>query len=460
MSYNPSNTYRCTIIRGKAQKEIEDYIPLYCNLISSICPCDIEEFQSLFDDEFSIHLYGRLYAEETKSHQKVVRNHRTEIAGKLYSLYYYEENKVFESPLCKLFMETGNTPALFKSLCLNFQFPNGSQKLQQTVKNNILAKLRIKPYHYVLQLLHLARRKSVVLTQKDIGVYVLNSRDVLQGIATPQEVLERIVADRKHNVLPYQLKGNSKEFQHIREQLNFLVLANLISINDKNKEITLNIFEPILKTFLNESYTGIWEGVYKAYNPAEDHVEKTLESAWMKYASTIKCKKSLLTKMSFEYIGGEKLRTYSTQEIGDAGELAVIDYEERRLRDLGALTPKVEWVGKKRGIGYDVKSNVNFPQGISESRFIEVKATTRITNPDSNSLKWLIKFALTRNEYYAAEKYQDKFYIYIIFLSAKNKSLFVIHNPHKKFREGTLELSAPKYDAKISAENIDAKIQL
>lgn len=456
MSYNPHNQFRCTIIRGKAQKEIEDYIPLYCNLISSICPCEVKEFEAVFNNEFSLHLYGRLFAEETKAHKKVIVNHRTEIAGKLYSLYYFEENHVIESPLCKLFIETGNIPALFKSLCLNFQFPNGSQKLQQTVKKNICAGLRLRPYHFILQLLEHARRKKVDLSAKDVGIYVLNSYDVLQGKVSPKEVLNYILRDRANNTLPYLLKGTSKDFQHIREQLNFLVLANLISINGGEKKITLNTSEPILKVFLNEPYNEIWEDVYTSYDAANDHVSPTLESAWMKYASTIRCKKQLLTQMSFEYVGGKELRTYSTQEIGDEGELVVVDYEKNRLVRLGIENPDVKWVGKKRGIGYDVESS----KSSDECRYIEVKATTRITNPDIKSINWLIKFAITRNEFYAAERYKDKFYIYIVFLSARNKSLFVIQNPYKKFKDGTLELSAPKYDAKISAEHVDAKIIL
>lgn len=462
MSYDPLRKYRCTIIRGKAQKEVEDLIPLYCQIIHSLCPCPKNEFKDSFDNELSYHMYGKPFDVESKAHKKVIRNHRTEIAGKLYSLYCFEDDKVLESPLCKFFLETRNLPALFKCLCLNFQFPNGSQKLQQTVKDNIVQGLHLKPYHFILQLLKLAYDKGVSLTCKEVGIYVLNSLDVLQGKVKPLEVLTRIIQDRG-NGIPYKLNASSKDYQHIREQINFLTLANLVTVveDGKDKFIKLNTNEPILKTFLKESYTNIWNVVYEFYDASTDYVNRSLESEWMKYASTIRHSKKVLTQISFEYVGGEKLKTYSTKEIGDEGELLVLDFEKNRLLELGVDNPDVKWVAKQKGIGYDVQSIGRKVSGNTiPNRYIEVKSTTRITTPDEKSMKWMFKFCLTRNEWYAAEKYKEHFYIYIVSLSALNKSLFVIENPFEKYQNGQLFLSAPTYDAKISAEYVDNKIQL
>ena len=44
MSYNSEEQYRCTIIRGKAQAEIEDLLPAYAKIIVSACPCDKKNF--------------------------------------------------------------------------------------------------------------------------------------------------------------------------------------------------------------------------------------------------------------------------------------------------------------------------------------------------------------------------------------------------------------------------------
>lgn len=462
MSYDPLRKYRCTIIRGKAQKEIEDLIPQYCQIIHSLCPCDTDDFKTTFDDELSRLMYDNTPFEElSDGHKKVIRNHRTEIAGKLYALYYIEEGRAIESPLCKLYVETGNIPALFKSLCLNFQFPNGSQKLQQTVKDNILAGLRLRPYHFILQLLHLANKKKLSLTCKEIGVYVLNSLDVLQGKVTPLEVLTRIIKDKANGCgLPYKLMATSKDYQHIREQINFLSLANLICVEGRENMIKLNTEEPILKTFLKESYTDIWERVYEAYDADTNYVSRSLETEWMKHVSTIRVSKKALTLLSFEFVGGEKLRTYSTKEIGDQGESIVVDFEKKRLIELGISDPNVKWVASQKGLGYDVESVGLVESGVQiPSRFIEVKATTRITKPDSQSLKLMFSFNLTRNEWHAAETYLDEFYIYVVSLSRLNRTIYMFKNPYKKYHEGKLSLSAPTYNVKISTEHIDSKMK-
>ena len=44
--YNPENQYRCTIIRGKSQTDMEDLLPLYANMVHKFCPCEEEQFKT------------------------------------------------------------------------------------------------------------------------------------------------------------------------------------------------------------------------------------------------------------------------------------------------------------------------------------------------------------------------------------------------------------------------------
>ena len=37
--YIPEHQYRCTIIRGKSQTDMEDLLPLYANIVHKYCPC-------------------------------------------------------------------------------------------------------------------------------------------------------------------------------------------------------------------------------------------------------------------------------------------------------------------------------------------------------------------------------------------------------------------------------------
>ena len=46
MNYIPEHQYRCTIIRGKSQTDMEDLLPLYANMVHKFCPCTENEFKS------------------------------------------------------------------------------------------------------------------------------------------------------------------------------------------------------------------------------------------------------------------------------------------------------------------------------------------------------------------------------------------------------------------------------
>ena len=55
--YNPENQYRCTIIRGKSQTEMEDLLPLYANIVHKYCPCNEEAFRRSAYSDLSYALF-------------------------------------------------------------------------------------------------------------------------------------------------------------------------------------------------------------------------------------------------------------------------------------------------------------------------------------------------------------------------------------------------------------------
>ena len=73
--YDHTKQYRCTIIRGKSQKEMDDFLPVYAKVIDEICPCSESEFESLFNNAFV------RFLPESERIKKTMDNHRTEIAG-------------------------------------------------------------------------------------------------------------------------------------------------------------------------------------------------------------------------------------------------------------------------------------------------------------------------------------------------------------------------------------------
>ena len=94
------------------------------------------------------------------------------------------------------------------------------------------------------------------------------------------------------------------------------------------------------------------------------------------------------------------------RELGLAGELAVLDYEVRRLESAGKpkLAARIDHVSRSQGdgLGYDVLS---FDESGKE-RFIEVKTTRR-------RKEW--PFLVTRNEVDFSREAMEQFHLYRVF---------------------------------------------
>ena len=120
--FNPDIQYRCTIIRGKAQKELDNLLLAYATIVAEICPCTKEVFDQEFNERLSQIIYNNDFENLGENNKKTIRNHITEVAGKLFGLFYFDEQYVYESPSNERLLIDNDQPAFFKNLCLNFQF--------------------------------------------------------------------------------------------------------------------------------------------------------------------------------------------------------------------------------------------------------------------------------------------------------------------------------------------------
>ena len=224
--YNPDIQYRCTIIRGKSISRMDDYLPIYAEILSEICPISAKNFAKDFDDRLSKYI---------KDDSKTIKNHRTENVDKLLGLVYEKEDIIYLSDRTRKYLEDNDQPALFKNVCFQFQLPNGSQKIN-TVIDKIQNKISFKPYHFILLLLQKAQQNNIVLTKHEIGYYVLNSLQVLQGKISAEEVLKTILSDRTNKITKKVAitKNYAWDYQHINEQFDYLKLANLIREDGSN----------------------------------------------------------------------------------------------------------------------------------------------------------------------------------------------------------------------------------
>lgn len=461
--YNHEHQYRCTIIRGKNKKDIDDLLPAYALIISDICPCEKE----IFEDQFNKRL--KKYLPLDKQTDKTLNNHRTEIAGKLFGMYYaiYQEDSVmvYSSERTLKFLEDNDQPAFFKDVCYKMQFPNGMSK-PNTVRKLMNDQISIRQYCYLLKVLALAKYSNISLTKNDIGYYILNNLDVLQRKAAPAEVIEQIVKDKKNGIeRKVHIESNNLSFdvQHINEQINYLELANLVIVNDKEVSVNPNEMETI-ELFADE-YNS--EPLFNCYSYNFDTIEgrKEFLQDWNKYFATLSTisdrfatsARALTITPDIASADKKKSTTDNKVELGDEGEEFIFEYEKKRVASFNArLVNKVIALGKQKGLGYDIQSVVAEPGEKSEYvKYIEVKTTKRVTAPDIDSTTWFDTLNITRNEYIAAQQHGDYYSIYRVYFTRDGVTVYVMNNLRKKYEDGKIEITPLTYRVDFSSLSVD-----
>ncbi|GJG36720.1 hypothetical protein PRLR5107_00270 [Prevotella lacticifex] len=451
---------------------MEDLLPLYANMVHKYCPCEEDQFKKSCCKVLSKALFEtEAFDLLPENNQKTVLNHLTEIAGTLLGLYYpyydyvTEKTYINESDSCKYLIENDDYPTFFKNLCLNFQFPNGA-KWFQYIQDDIRNHVHIKPFCYVVELLYYAQSQpeKELLTKQEIGYYVLNNLDVLQGRIPCSVVYDQIMSDRRNKVKREKLSG-SRDWQHIKEQFNLLELANVVETDKTyiwlNKEETETvacfikhkddfIFDPYkysLKTIAEQKiYLEDWKTAYGKFN-------RELLNVHTKFRDDI----IIVGREDQKAHSGA---TKSSVDLGDEGEALVFRIEQERVRNYRErLVNKVLLLGKTKGLGYDISSieadeNPNRPEF---ARYIEVKATKRVTEPSFDSPTWMDSINITAKEWVAAEQYGDYYNIYRVYFTKTKTFVVRIQNPYKKAEEGQIEVYPTIYQMNFDASVIEKR---
>lgn len=450
--YEPSQQYRCTIIRGKAQTELDDLLPAYCKIIDAICPIDKNSFSEKFNSLLSrvIHNYT----------DKTLSNHRTEIAGKLFGLWYEKDNIIFASPKVTKLLESSDNPLFFKDLVIKLQFPNGMDKIQ-TIKERMKNKIKFRPTPYILAILKEAFKDNLKISKNNIAYYVLNNLQVLQGKISYQQVYDRIKNDKEHNLyfkVSTHGKASSYDMQHISEQINLIGLANLIRVEPEGIEKTIKLNPNELKTidkiidmYLNKIDINPYdydfentESVAQFYSDWTDYYCSVLTDSPVQATTTSNIfDNNEVYKDKEIKIEKSSLPILDPLTIGDEGESIVMEYEKQRVSIFNKrLVNKVIHFGKQRGLGYDVASIFASGRNPEHAIYIEVKTTKRVTEPKA---VFTDQFDMTRNEWIAAEQYEDNFFIYRVYLFNKGVKIFKMDSPVKLKKQEKIFAEPLKY---------------
>jgi len=462
--YDPDIQYRCTIIRGKSQREIDDRLSTYAKIIVDVCPCSIDNFELEFNKKLEVYI--------SNSTKKTLDNHRTEIAGKLFGMYYQKEDfsgsiLVYPSQRTLKYVEDGDQPAFFKDVCYKMQFPNGMSKIS-TIQDQVKNKIKLRSCCYIIKTLMISKKSGIKLSVDDIGYYLLNSKNVLQGYVAPDEIIERIKTDRINGIdhkVHTDGKAESYDLQHIREQLNYMELANLIYIDD-NKMVTPNVREREAIYLFEKAYNVLEFDIYK-YNLDNSDDKKQFQYDWNEYFSKLSAySKEFETTADAlcapEDIDTEGGLTTNTVEIGNLGEQYVYEYEKARVRSYNKkLENKVLSLGKIKGLGFDIQSVVAEDGPISEFPiYIEVKTTIRTTEPIFDSDSWSDSVRLTRNEWVAAQCHKELYLIYRVYIVRGKVIITVIRNIYNKEQSKVITIMPEIYVMDYKSNAIDKKINL
>lgn len=467
--YRPENQHRCTIIRGKSQTEMEDLLPLYANIVHKYCPCNEDAFRkSAYSDLSHALFHVRDFDSLSKNNQKTIKNHYTEIMGVLLNLYIpiydtdLNEVIIKESESCRYLVDHSDLPMFFKNLCLNFQFPNGEKKAN-VVKEDVELGIKLKPFCYVIKLLYIAQNNKQLLSKQEIGYYVLNNLDVLQGKVQAQEVFDRIMSDRSKGIKRGKLSG-SNEWQHIKEQFNLLELANIVEHD--SERIWLNKDElNTISLFIKNLYTPFFN--MDSYNLSTPDGRRLMVQEWKKYNGRFNIELFSSNTLS-EFIPSRKelklskTAIKSTTDLGNEGEAFVFKLEQDRVRAFKErLVNKVLLLGKTKGLGYDIASIEADENPINPefARYIEVKTTKRITRPSFNQ-QWSDSLNITRKEWVAAEQFGKAYNIYRVYFTKTEVIVVRIQNPYMLAQEGHIEVIPTIYQMEFGADVVQLRYSM
>ncbi|MGL5675132.1 MAG: protein NO VEIN domain-containing protein [Cellulosilyticaceae bacterium] len=467
--YDADVQYRCPIIRGKTKNELDNLLPAYANIIDEICPCKKDEFKEQFNERLKKVLKGAT--------KKTLDNHRTEIAGKLFGMYYENENKyIYKAERTERLLNEHDHPAFFKDICIKFQFPNGMDKIDR-VNERLSKNIRMRPMAYVLKCMIIAEASDIYLTKHQIGYYILNNLYALKGEAKPREIVDKIIKDIQSGVvrkISVPGKASSYCMQHITEQLNYLELANLIKVVDKqlilnknetkainyiaqqwNKPLIFDVYKYSMDTQAEkEQFYLKWQEYYQAFSEAPEEVIITDVGAFVEPIVPLSgVEKTPYNKAS--------IKGTTKTEIGDIGEEIVLQYERGRVKEYNArLVNKVMHCGRTKGLGYDIQSILATGKTPEFVKYIEVKATVRVTKPTLEDDTWIDTVNLTRNEWVAAEQFGKYFYIYRVYLTQGGIHIYTIGDVYNKYKDNRLACTPVSYRLEFCNQVVDNSIPI
>lgn len=417
-------------------------------------------------DEFVQAVNNALYQYPGNAHRelKTINNWRTEISA----LFGFIEHTDTTDKPGRRAVELANNQDLvesFKVFLYNFQYP-GAHIKPKNVLEQIEAGVRFKPAQYILQLLRYANKdggSSVGITKFEACHCIFNDLRVTRDNEGVETTWKRI-SDNRKNKMEYDQTGDV--VRYAGDIIDYMEIANLLKTYD-SRTYYLNTLEE--ETIIKFCESTEWFDEYDSMiaNRAGDiETVKACVSGWFVYVNRDiqdtdfstdilafiandedelkELKKSshadgrpdlrelLDREEALEARVESYMESFTTKDIGDIGEGLVHGHECMRVKLGGRedLIHLIKRIPTQFAVGYDI-SSVELDE---RKRYIEVKTTI------SSKPLHFNRIHLTKNEWNTASSTHDRYYVYRLLLSKRERKLFLLQDPVGLYKADKIDM--------------------
>lgn len=417
-------------------------------------------------DEFVKAVNDAIYRYPGNAHRelKTINNWRTEISA----LFGFIEHTETTDKPGRRAVELANNQDLvesFKVFLYNFQYP-GAHIKPQNVLEQVEAGIKFKPAQYILKLLRYANKNggnSVGITKLEACHCIFNDLRVTRDNEGVEATWKRI-SDNRKNKMEYDQTGDV--VRYAGDIIDYMEIANLLKTYD-SRTYYLNTLEE--ETIIKFCESTEWFDEYDSMiaNRAGDiETVKACVSGWFTYVNRdiqdtdfstdilafiandedelIELKKNshadgrpdlrefLDREEDLEARVESYMESFTTKDIGDIGEGLVHGHECMRVKLGGRedLIHLIKRIPTQFAVGYDI-SSVELNE---RKRYIEVKTTI------SSKPLHFNRIHLTKNEWNTASSTHDRYYVYRLLLSKKERKLFLLQDPVGLYKADKIDM--------------------
>lgn len=464
----PSEYYfRIHHVRPRFKGDIENVLIYMATEISRVGERETDEFVEAVNS--AIYMYpGNAHRE-----LKTINNWRTEISA----LFGFIEHTGNTERPGRRAIELANREDLvesFKIFLYNFQYP-GAHIKAKNVLEQVEEGIKFKPAKYILRLLKYANHNggnSVGITKAEVCHCVFNDLRVTRDNEGPEATWTRI-AENRNKEIEYDQTGDV--IRYAGDIVDYMEIANLLKTYD-SRTYYLNTLEEetIIKFCESNEWFSEYDSMIETKSGSIQAVKDCI-AGWFSYVnkdvSDTDFSTDILAYLASDeedlkdwkegvitsggasvgdFVGIESdldkriaqfMDTFTTKDIGDIGENLVHGHECKRLSQNGRddLIHLIKRIPTQFAVGYDISS----VETDERKRYIEVKTTI-----SSKPLRFN-KIYLTKNEWNTASSTHDRYYIYRLMLSKKEKKLFLLQDPVGLYKSDMIDM-VPSDGAEIT----------